>query len=474
MKRFQNLLLPALLLCGSPLLHAQLPPGGGGTNSYYYGTPIMAWSFNDTNNWTSDAGYAPVSFTNLASTPLGEGTAVVVDSTDPAWLHYNVTESSGTNNLRVDVGSVMLWFAPSWSGTNQGGTGPGNWGRLLEVGSVNSNGWWSLYVDPQGVNLYFTVQTNGGSPVTYFSVPINWTTNYWHCLALTYTATNSTLYLDGNLAANGAGITNFPGAGVLANGFFVGSDSAGNNQAHGMFDDIYTYNYPVNFSTVGVEYLTGMMYFLLNPLNPATFVPSAFSSPSSSPSYYNIISGQGYLQYLGASGSCVTSSDVWLTNVTASATTQPMTFNFTIAGGFYGQMYDVFATPALTSPLTNGLWSWLGQGGTCSAYSIPNLPTVGAALFILGTPLDSDGDGLTDAYERLSSHSDPNVVDTDGTGMPDGWQVLHFGGIGNNPNSDPDQDSLTNFKEYLYGSDPQISQGMNVWVGTPAIFVSIP
>jgi hypothetical protein len=47
----------------------------------------------------------------------------------------------------------------------------------------------------------------------------------------------------------------------------------------------------------------------------------------------------------------------------------------------------------------------------------------------LGTPQDSDGDGLTDAYELLISHTDPNNPDTDGDGIPDGWSVL----LGVNP-----------------------------------------
>ena len=464
----------ALLFCAAAL-HAQAPDPGWSTNGNYYGQPIMAWSFHDPTNWTSDAGYAAVSFTNLSASLLGDGTAMVVDSPDPAWLQYHVTENDGTNNLTVDVGSVMLWFAPHWTGTNEGGTGPGTWGRLLEAGSVNSNGWWSLYLDPEGANIYFSSQTNGGSPVNYLSAPIDWgITNFWHQIVLAYSATNTALYVDDVLTATGSGVTNFPGAEALTNGFFIGSDRTGNSQAHGLLDDLYTYNHPINHSTITAEYITGMLYFLLNPLNAANLVSSAFSSPSSSPTYYNIISGPGYLQYVGASGTCVTSGNVWMTNVMASVTVQPMTFTFTIAGGYSGLMYDVFASPVLTPQLTNGLWSWMGQGATCSIYSIPNLPTFGAAFFILGTPLDSDGDGLTDAYERLVSHSDPSKVDTDGSGMPDGWQVLHFGGIGNNPNSDPDQDGLTNLKEYLYGSDPQISQGMNVWVGTPATFISLP
>ena len=421
----RTILLTGALLCAAVgTLHAQAPDPGGFTNGNYYGHPLMAWSFNDTNYWTDDAGYTPVSFTNLAPTLLGDGTAVVVDSTDPAWLQYNVTESSGTNNLKVDRGSVMFWFAPSWSGTNAGGTGPGVWGRLLEAGSVNSNGWWSLYVDPDGANIYLAGQTNGGAPVLYLSAPIDWTTNRWHCLALCYTATNSALYLDSFYTTNGPGITDFPGPEVLTNGFFIGSDSRGNNQAHGMFDDLYTYDYPVTYSTVGVEYLTGMMTLLLNSLNAANFLPSAFSTPTSTATQYNFITGPGYLTNAVASGSCVTNSSVWLTNMSAVMTPQGMTFTFSIAGGGSGLIYDVFASPVLTPTLTNGLWSWMGQGTTCYSYSIPQLPTSGAVFFILGTSQDSDLDGLTDAYERLVSHTDPNNPDTDGDGISDGDEVM--------------------------------------------------
>jgi hypothetical protein len=42
----------------------------------------------------------------------------------------------------------------------------------------------------------------------------------------------------------------------------------------------------------------------------------------------------------------------------------------------------------------------------------------------LGTPIDKDGDGLTDAYEKLVSHTDPNSANSNLDGIPDGWEVL--------------------------------------------------
>lgn len=461
-------------------------PDFGGTNSSPTYTPLDSWSFQDSTGWTSDKSYAPVSFTNLNYSYLGNGSSLMVDTNILAWLQYNVHEGDGTTNLTVDTGTVTFWFAPSWSSTNAGGAGSGEVGRLLEAGAYTADssfGWWSIFVDGGGNNLYFAAQTNdlSSSFTTYLSAPISWTTNYFHFIALTYSPTNTAFYLDGALVTNGSPITVYPGTNALANGFFIGSDSNGMNQAHGLFNSLATYNVPLDAGSIQQIYNSESEIYMIMPWNTAMFALSAaysssgsLSHPSSSPSYFNVISGAGYLQYLGDSGNCVTSSNVWMTDVSSSAVSQPLTFNFSIAGGTYGLMYDVFATPALTSPRTNGVWTWMGQGGTCSRYSIAGLPTSGAVFFILGTPKDTDGDGLTDAYEQLVSHSNPNVPDTDGNGMPDGWQVLHFGGIGNNPNSDPDQDGLTNYKEYLYGTDPQVSEGFSIWTSAANGTTSIP
>lgn len=409
------IILLSLLFFLPRVVHAQ--PSPGDTNTFYYGTPIGAWSFSDTNYWTSDFGYAPVSFSNVGASWLGDGTAAVFNETN-SWLQYNVIEEDGATNLTVDFGSMIVWFAPNWTGTNEGSTGPGVWGRLLEVGDSSGSGLWSLYVDPAGVNIYFTVQTNGGPAVTYLSAPIDWgTTNYWHSIALTYSTTNTLLYLDGWIATNGPAITNFPGPEVLANGFFIGSDSTGNNQAKGMFDDIYTYDYPISASTVSVEDLTGMMYLRMNPLNAANF-SSAPSTYTTTPTFQAVV-GPGFLQWKGTDANCVTGTNVFIKNVSAVQSNGVTSVTFTISGGVSGAWYDVFAIGALAP---NGTWAWMGQGTNCGIYSLSLSNSM--AFLILGTPLDSDGDGLTDAYEKLVSKTNPQNPDTDGDGMPDGWEVV--------------------------------------------------
>ncbi len=280
-------------------VHAQIDPGGGKfgpTN-----TPLDSWSFYDSTNWTSDLGYAPVSFTNLNYSHLGNGSSLVVDTNVPAWLQYNVYENDGTTNLTLDSGSVTFWYAPGdWSSTNAGGIGPGEWGRLFEVGSYtpdSSYGLWSIYVDDGGNNIYFSAQTNDLSSTltTYLSAPISWTTNYFHFIALTYSPTNTALYLDGVLATNGPGVTIYPGPDVLTNGFFIGADETGLYQANGLFNSVATYSYPLSSNDVQTLFNYYYTYYEISPWNMAMFISSAPSSPSPLPSTYDIITGAGYL-----------------------------------------------------------------------------------------------------------------------------------------------------------------------------------
>ena len=415
-------LLVLLLFC--PLagaVRASVPePGDPSTNWLNF------WSFTDTTNWVSNLGYSPVAFTNLSSSPLGNGDALVLDSTNAAWLLYNVVESDSHTNLTVDRGTIVFWFAPRWASTNEGGSGPGDWGRLIEVGSYTTNasyGWFSIYLDPEAANLYFASQTNNGSGSVWLSSPIAWTSNRWHHVALTYSQTNATLYLDGELATNGLPVTNWPGADVLTNGFFIGSDSdTGLAQARGMFDDVATYKVPLAGEEIYLRYIQSSVIYLLNVENSGNFSSAPFT-PSFDPGFV-AVTGSGWLDCVVTNADCVTNSEVWLTNVTATAASNAMIATFTIAGGSNNVAYDVFATAALLSPVTNTVWAWMGQGQHCRTYRLTNLPPDSAYL-ILGKPQDSDQDGLTDAYEKLSSKTNPNDDDSDDDGVMDGWEVVY-------------------------------------------------
>ncbi len=112
---------------------------------------LEAWSFNDT-NWLSYFGYAPAAYTNLTFVPdTANGGALLIDDTNAVVLQVNAVENDGHINITLDTGSISVWFNPDWSGTNEGGVGPGEGSLLFEIGADTTNasdGWWSVFFDP--------------------------------------------------------------------------------------------------------------------------------------------------------------------------------------------------------------------------------------------------------------------------------------------------------------------------------------
>jgi len=464
---FARAFIVAGCLFGAASGLAQMPPpdDGGPTN-----TPLDSWSFQDQTNWTSDLGHSPVSFSNLGFTNLGDGASLVVDSSNPAWLQYNVYENDGTTNLTVGAGSLTFWYAPGWSSadTNAGGTGPGDWAQLINVGEWTTNssyGYWGLSLDPGGTNIYFVTQDGLGD--TYvMSSPVSWTTNYFHFVALTYSATNVSLYLDGQLATNDAnGLSIWPGSNALAGGIYFGSDTNGMMIAHGLFNIVATYDYPLDSNDIAQIYTWEHGLYVISPFNiPYMDINQAPANPSEAPATYDIITGSGNLQFI-SSGSVISSSNVWITNVvvttTGSGTNQTMNLQFTIQGGWDYLPYDTFVNSILDfSSDTNKAWAWEGQGYHGNTYEITNLPST-TCFLILGTPQDSDFDGLTDAYERLVSKTNPYNADTSGDGISDSDEILN----GDNPLSynpgwqlDTDSDGLPDTYETTVGWNPNLAE----------------
>lgn len=175
-------------------------------------------------------------------------------------------------------------------------------------------------------------------------------------------------------------------------------------------------------------------------------------------------------------GQIMTTNDLWLqitgtTNDDTSMTTY-MVINtpWNVTNG----VYDLFAS----TNLAPSAWQWVlrcDPGQTNLTVTAPAGPN---EFFILGLTNDADGDLLTDAYEQLVSHSDPNTfnVSADGYGTPSAWYQQN----GINPQTpgvatlDPDQDGLMNWQEYQYGTQPLVSEGFAIWVSTPGGTISIP
>jgi hypothetical protein len=220
------------------------------------------WSFDDTNNWANDDGQLPLLATNVSGIVSWSTNAALTDNANPSLLCYPILRTNGIANISLWNGTIQFWFRPDWSSVWAGGTGPGTSGRLIEIGNyspANTNGWWGLYFSADGNSISFGTSTNGAGTLN-LSAGIVWTSNQWHQVVLTYSPTNSQLYLDGQLASAGAGVAYYPNATEQAQGFRVGSDQNGGSQARGAFDELETFNYPSSAGDIAVNYQAAVQW----------------------------------------------------------------------------------------------------------------------------------------------------------------------------------------------------------------------
>ena len=163
--------------------------------------------------------------------------------------------------------------------------------------------------------------------------------------------------------------------------------------------------------------------------------------------------------------------------VFADSNTLVLTLTNTDAGASYDLYYttnlDFLPAPALCQ--TN--WALLCRGQPNQIIFVVTNLSYSQCFFRLGTTFDSNGDGVPDAYCLMVLHVLVNTfcgnASSDGYGTPDLWYLQH----GLSPlaaGQDPDQDALLNRQEYQYGSDPNVPEGLTVWISTPNTTSSIP
>lgn len=151
-------------------------------------------------------------------------------------------------------------------------------------------------------------------------------------------------------------------------------------------------------------------------------------------------------------------NELWLE---ISSSTNPSTnlsvSSFVIHSPETNGVYDLFMTTNL-SPDVAGLnltnWTWLLRCAPGQTNLVVTNPPLSEAYFRLAKTNDLDADGLTDAFEMLVSHSYVTNADTDGDGLPDGWEWNNFGNFDQTATNDYDGDFVDNGTEYTNSTNP--------------------
>ncbi len=123
-------------------------------------------------------------------------------------------------------------------------------------------------------------------------------------------------------------------------------------------------------------------------------------------------------------------------------------------------LYGVYTKEDLASTNRWAAQLWMvGEEGTSSWTDTNAAPLTARFYKVWRLTLngdDDDGDGLSNADEYNTYGTAPGNPDTDGDGMPDGWE-FQYGFNPLNPadgSSDYDGDGVSNAVEYLQGRDP--------------------
>ena len=261
----------------------------------------------------------------------------------------------------------------------------------------------SLGFDRDGHGVSLTVNT-AQEPVEILRAALAWTAGKWHQVSLAWSEKQTVLYLDGQRVAEGAGLDLSAFAktdGVF--GFCLGSDGAGGRVARGQFEELISFARVCSDAEIAADYQRTAPLAALGPISEVeqaarqTALSAAARSgkKTAAPSSRSAARAQALLD----AGDCA--SELLIQPDTNGVIT------LTIANAAAGLPFDLFRTYALAgSSITNSFWFWTARGTNGQHFTFTNTP--GAPVFyVLGCTNDTDGDGLTDAFETLVTKTSP-------------------------------------------------------------------
>lgn len=432
---------------------------------------LPPWPEQTLGIWSFNNGPIPMSASRFA---VGADTAILAES----WSGYALTRDAFTvspvaippvdpyfhkTNFTTAQGTIRFWYCPNWSSAGVGGGGPGGYARLLELvslGEKESETIYSLYLSPDGSQIFLSGQGVGGA-TDFLKADLNWRAGKWRLITLAYSEAQTALYVDWKLAATGIAMPDVPAWKQNALGLVVGSDIAAANPAQGQFDELCTFDYPLSADDVlwywrgtrkvvalgpvgteaeelakqqGVALDSGMvaMSSSIPDLPPDDEPPPEEGDPIPPPEYTSPV---------------YASNALWLSIEAVSNDVAYVTIHSTLSD----TLYELLSKENLE---TNAAWQseglWLGAADTNLTPATVAVGWRTNKLFI---------------WAR-------SWADTTGSGLPDWWSLQYFGTNNVDGYADPDGDGWVNIQEWQNGSNPTnfstpaAPQGLTITLGT--------
>ncbi|MBI3867393.1 MAG: hypothetical protein HY299_02595 [Verrucomicrobia bacterium] len=154
---------------------------------------------------------------------------------------------------------------------------------------------------------------------------------------------------------------------------------------------------------------------------------------------------------------------------TTLAPAQDSQFLFDVNGNLQVQAPAINAAPQITRQPQNSV---VETGETASfaviatgtkplsyewRFNNTNIGATAQALLLLNVGTNSEGQYsvvVSNAFGSVTSAPALLIIDSDGDGMGDSWEVTFFGNLNQNATADFDHDGVSNLREFLDGTDP--------------------
>lgn len=208
-------------------------------------TRIASWHF-DTAELASRESIVPRSSRPPERVPGVDGDAVQFGSEGEGLVYSSM-------RIPIDWGavSVRFWYRPDWSSRGvDGGSGPGDWAKLLCVGDRErrpDEGWWELAISPDGTTIEFSCGANARNSYTKQGSPVRFQKGVWTEIILNVFPGRVSgfkgyeAWLQDTPSKLGV-----PSTGTSRSTVVIGSQANGKRGARGAMDEVNVFDAPLD------------------------------------------------------------------------------------------------------------------------------------------------------------------------------------------------------------------------------------